>query len=259
MTTRRHLAWALLASASVVPSNVVVAQPVPATPPVAPAELGDDPIDEAAQLERIRTELKDHYRPDNEDTRFIIDRNDKGIFRIMQNVGLVHFKSDDDPNETKIGTGTLLNGCFILTSYHILEGRQIIDGDKMPLAGRQVHFSYGALPDRLDSFQFGPLNGVVQDIGILNFYNRQWNDDIALVRLGNKQTHVVSPTLDYIKALQTIPSIHSATKWFVTSGYPGEQVNRDKIWRLWADLCNPLGANQIMGLASKSDSFHMGE
>jgi hypothetical protein len=77
----RYLAWALLASTGMTLSNAAIAQPVPTTPPVAPAELGDGPIDEVAQLERIRSALREHYRPDNDDTRFVIDRNDKGIFQ----------------------------------------------------------------------------------------------------------------------------------------------------------------------------------
>jgi hypothetical protein len=77
--------------------------------PIAPVELGEGPIDEVAQLERIRVALKDHLRMDNEDTRFIIDRNDMGVFRMMRNVGVVHYISDADSDDTKIGTGTLLN------------------------------------------------------------------------------------------------------------------------------------------------------
>lgn len=236
----------------VVLTNCAQAQSVPPAVPVAPAELGNGPIDEAAQLERIRAALKDHYRPENEDTRFIIDRNDKGIFRMMRYVGLVHFPADDNPKQTKIGTGTLLSDCFVLTSYHVLEGRDVIDGNKMPLPGRRVMFSFGPKPGRVDGFNSQSLGAVAHEPGILNFSDRRWSDDIILLRLDDKLPRAIEYTGIGHAFNKPIKDIHigQITSNVVSLGFPDEAISRSHQFALYADMCRIISATNEMGFST---------
>lgn len=251
----RYLAWALLASTGMTLSNAAIAQPVPTTPPVAPAELGDGPIDEVAQLERIRSALREHYRPDNDDTRFVIDRNDKGIFSVFSGVGLVHKLSNDDPGETRIGTGTIISPCFVLTSYHVAEGRELIDGDKLPLQGRRMLFSVGAIPGRTDFFLYKSLPVTVQDPHIFNFSNRRWSDDFVLLRFDNRirdgrlQISGLSHVLGRSLPTQSLMD-GSIKSFFVVGGFPASAIERRRRFDIYGDFCQIYGAVQDLGLSS---------
>ena len=221
------------------------------TPPVALAELGDGPIDEAAQLERIREALKDHYRPENEDTRFIVDRNDKGIFHAVGEVGVVFFAADDRAGTTAIRTATKISDCFALTAYHAVEGREIVDGDKPPLTSRKVKFAFGPDRDKLDGFSTRGVEAVVHDAGLLNFGNRSWADDMVLIRFSSKARHQSTPLqLDHIFGRKLPSEPFKSSSFLVAAGYSSDYLLKTHRFDLLADLCSIKDAAAEVGIIS---------
>lgn len=211
-------------------------------------------IDEVAQLTQLNEGMKEHLNPNSEDTRFVVDRNNNGAFSQMNNEGLIHFQSDDNSNETKIGSATILNGCYALTSYHVVEGRDVIDGTKLPKAGRKVKFSFGAIPGRTDSFSNKSLDATVVDPGILNLDNRKWSDDMVLIKLSKKLPAAsYSPIkLGHVfgQQLNTTPSSQLGKQFFVAAGYSADKISQTKKYELYGDYCNVKGAVADLGLST---------
>lgn len=209
-------------------------------------------IDEVAQLTQLNEGMKEHLNPNNEDTRFVVDRNSNGAFSQMKNEGLVHFQSDDNSNVTKFGSATILNGCYALTSYHVVEGRDIIDGITQPRAGRKVKFSVGAVAGSTSSFSSRSIESTVVDPGILNLENRQWTDDMVLIKFSKKlpMNSYEKINLGVISSMTTTHSSQLGKKFFISTGYPGSKIVETKKYELYADYCNVLGANTIQGLST---------
>jgi len=227
------------------------AQSIPSIPPVAPAELGNGPKDEVAQLERIRSALKAHYRPDNDDTRFIIDRNDKGIFGAVGEVGVVFFSADNQLRKTAIRTAAKISDCFALTAYHALEGREIVDGDKAPLTSRKVKFASGPVRNKLDGFSTRGVEAVVHDAGLLNFGNRKWADDMVLIRFSSKaRLQPASLQLEHIFGRKLPTEPFRSSSFFMSVGYSTDYLSQTHRFDLLADLCSIKDVDAEVGIIS---------
>jgi len=210
-------------------------------------------LDEVGQLQQFKTQLGNHLNANNTDTRFIVNRNDKGAFSQMQNVGVIH---QQDPNDSTkdllMGTATVINSCYALTSYHVVEGRDVIDGTKMPEKNKQVKFSYGAKAGTTGGFSNNSINATVVDPGILNLNNRKWSNDVVLVRFSKKlkpgsyeKIELASP---FRNGLNSSDATAFDSQFFVAAGYPATRFNSFNTGSLYADFCNPKSKDERLGI-----------
>ena len=227
--------------------------PSASSPPVAPAEPGDGPIDEAAQLERMRAVLKDQYRPDNEDTRFIIDRNDNGFFKSTRNVGIVYARLPGRTAKVQfLGSATLISPCFALTAYHVVHGTEAIDDAQVtPSTDANVGFGVFPIAGRIDQFDKRSVGASAFDPGIIDLHAKAWSDDILLLRLHERQAaymhapvslgHVFDRRLSKLSWL-------SSEDFLLATGFAGERIALENKVELQGDFCQPTGASAGAGL-----------
>ncbi|MCI1755356.1 MAG: hypothetical protein LKM31_05815 [Sphingobium sp.] len=222
-------------------------------PPVAPAELGDGPIDETAQLGRIRAALKDHYRLDNEDTRFFIDRNDRGFFRATRNIGLVYKRVPGATDRVQfLGSATLISPCFALTAYHVVHGTEGIDDEQfVPSVDAKVEVGIFPTAGQSDQFDKRHIEATAVDPGIINLRARVWSDDFLLLRLHEKQiSYLRTPvTLGHIfdRRLSRLPW-QSSDEFLLAAGFATDRIALERKIQLQGDFCQPRGANAGAGV-----------
>jgi hypothetical protein len=212
-------------------------------------------IDEVGPLVQLKAELGEHLSATNDDTRFVIDRNDTGAFSIINNIGSIHHPSQATAPKggRKGATAIVLNGCYAITNYHVVEGHSIITTpSQMPEEGKKVKFSYGAIKGQTQGFRYSEIDATVVDPKILNLNNRRWSDDIVLIKFSKKL-----PTDSYKKIkLESIASksveIDDATnfqeQFFVAAGIPVEKYNDYDDANVYGDFCNPKGYHSSVGI-----------
>jgi len=211
-------------------------------------------LDEVSQLKNFKAQLGAYLDESNTDTRFIVDRNDKGAFSVMYNVGVIHEQDPDDAaKDLLLGTATVISDCYALTSYHVVEGRDIIDGNKIPERNKHVRFSYGAVKGATGGFSNNALDATVVDPGILDLTDRRWSNDVVLVRFSQKlkpgsYEKIQIGTLAGRSGINSSDPTAFDSQFFVTVGYPGSRINSLKTASLYADFCNPKGSMKDFGI-----------
>lgn len=215
---------------------------------------------ELEQLQGFVKQLGHHLRVENIDTRFIIDRNDAGVFSNMKNVGLVTTTDNVMIDNKKMtitseGTATILNECFAITSYHVVEGMDILIDDlhKMPTPNRSVKFYYGPINGTHKGFS-QTTSGVVVDPKILNLFNRRYVDDIVLIKFTQKFSNQQYPKIElgniYDKKLNKSNPIDFSEQFFIAAGYPINKRTSLTDASLYADFCNPKSQVAEVGIAT---------
>lgn len=211
-------------------------------------------LDEVGQLKKFKAQLGAYLDESNTDTRFIVDRNDKGAFSPMYNVGVIHV---DDPNNNTndllLGTATVISDCYALTSYHVIEGREVIDGTKIPENNKYVKLSFGAKAGSTGGFLNNGLDATVVDPGILDLNDRKWSNDFVLVRFSQKlkpgtYQNIQLGTLAGRSGINSSDATAFDSQFFVAAGYPVVRFNSFKTGNLYADFCVPKGSIKGAGI-----------
>lgn len=211
-------------------------------------------LDEVAQLKKFKAQLGAWLDESNTDTRFIVDRNDKGAFSPMYNVGVIHEDDPNDPNKSFLrGTATVISDCYALTSYHVIEGLDFIDGTKMPENNKRVKLSYGAKAGSAGGFLYNGLDVTVVDPGILDLNDRKWANDFVLVRFSQKlkpgtYQKIQLGTLAGRSGINSSDTTAFESQFFIAAGYPGSKFRSFKTANLYADFCNPKGSIKDLGI-----------
>lgn len=211
-------------------------------------------INEVSQLVQLKADLGEHLNPTNEDTRFVIDRNDTAAFSVFNNLGSIHHPSQAAAikGDRKGSTAIVLNGCYAITNYHVVEGASIIDTKKLPEKDKKVKFSYGAISGQAHGFKYSEIDATVVDPGILNFQSRQWSDDMVLIKFSKKLPSATyqSINLETIagKSVESENATDFQKQFFVAAGIPIEKYNDYDDASVYGDFCNPKGFDLGVGL-----------
>lgn len=189
--------------------------------------------------------LGEHLSESNEDTRFVVAPAMPGLLGVLASVGEVRSTSAE-PSLDRAGSGIVLDRCFALTGFHVVEGREIISSDVQPLRDRRVRFSYRS---RRDGRAIS-ASARVMDPGILKLGDRKWADDIVLLRFEAPQADEdIRPARlgDIIgQTLKTARDFDVGEQVFIASGYPAGGSSG----HLLADICTPKAVARNFGVLS---------
>lgn len=217
-------------------------------------------LDEVAQLKKFKAQLGAHMDESNTDTRFIVDRNNRGVFKQMRNVGIVQTNDTITLNGSKVnvirnGTGIILNDCYAITSYHVVEGQEILMNsvNKIPWVNRAVNFYFGPISGTHIGFS-QKISGTVVDPGILNLSSRSLSDDIVLIRFSKKLPAASFEGIEigsiYGKRLNKSDTTNFNEQFFTSAGYPASKMTSLSTAALYVDFCNPKESVLDLGITT---------
>jgi hypothetical protein len=192
-------------------------------------------------LTQFNQEISDTLRSTSDDKRFVLPR-DRAAFKSFNRVGAVSIRDRFTRDKlVKSGSGTLINACYVLTSYHVVFP-DFERGTFQYNPKRKVVFSFGVSDDRSRPFKRS-VEGVPVDLGLFDPQRPIFAFDQLLIRLREP----VEMETDAIELGDSeAAKLGDARVW--ACGYPGDvDMERGAPQPLTCDQCQVKGYHDLRG------------
>jgi Trypsin-like peptidase domain len=192
-------------------------------------------------LSQLNQEISDILRSPSDDKRFVLPR-DRAAFKSFERVGAVSIRDRFTHDKlVKSGSGTLINACYVLTSYHVVFPDFERDAFRYN-PKRKVVFSYGVSEDGRRPFKRS-MEGVPVDLGLFDPERPIFAFDQVLIRL---KEPIVMETDAIELGDADVSKLSDASVW--ACGYPGDvDLAGGTPQSLYCDQCQVKGYHDVRG------------
>ena len=211
---------------------------------VAATALGGEHCVSVRAVDQFNSEISDILSSSSNDKRFVVPR-EREAFKNFDRVGVVSIRDKFTRGRfIKSGSGTLINACYVLTSYHVV----FPDYDSKAFKynpGRRVAFSFGISEDQTKPFKRS-VEGIPIDLGLFDPERPIHFLDQLLVRL-KQPVALDEETIEF--ATVTAKDNGDTRVW--ACGYPGDvDLTNGAPQSLYCDQCQIKGYHDLRGFAT---------